>query len=51
MRRCDPFYALDFDTGSNLADMGRSLDQDLEYFLAAAAAGKHAASLLGACFR
>jgi hypothetical protein len=25
--------------------MGRSLDEDLEYFLAAAAAGAHAASL------
>jgi len=29
-----------------LSTMGRSLDQDLEYFLAAAAAGRHAASLL-----
>ncbi len=29
-----------------LATMGRSLDEDLEYFLAAAVAGKHAASLL-----
>ena len=28
-----------------LSTMGRNLDQDLEYFLAAAAAGKHAASL------
>jgi hypothetical protein len=27
--------------------MGRSVDQDLEYFLAAAAAGRHAVSLLG----
>ena len=29
-----------------LSTMGRSLDEDLEYFLAAAAAGRHAASLL-----
>ena len=29
-----------------LSTMGRSLDEDREYFLAAAAAGKHAASLL-----
>jgi Protein of unknown function (DUF3866) len=29
-----------------LSTMGRSLDQDAEYFLAAAAAGRHAASLL-----
>lgn len=29
-----------------LSTMGRSLDEDLAYFLAAAAAGKHAASLL-----
>jgi hypothetical protein len=29
-----------------LSTMGRSLDQDTDYFLAAAAAGKHAASLL-----
>jgi hypothetical protein len=29
-----------------LSTMGRSLDQDLDYFLAAAAAGRHAASLL-----
>jgi Protein of unknown function (DUF3866) len=29
-----------------LSTMGRSLDQDKEYFLAAAAAGRHAASLL-----
>jgi hypothetical protein len=29
-----------------LSTMGRSLDEDLEYFLAAAAAGAHAASLL-----
>jgi len=29
-----------------LSTMGRSLDEDVEYFLAAAAAGKHAASLL-----
>jgi Protein of unknown function (DUF3866) len=29
-----------------LSTMGRSLDQDLDYFLAAAAAGQHAASLL-----
>ena len=29
-----------------LSSMGRSLDEDMEYFLAAAAAGKHAASLL-----
>ena len=29
-----------------LSTMGRSLDQDLEYFLAAAAAGRHAATLL-----
>jgi hypothetical protein len=29
-----------------LSTMGRSLDQDPEYFLAAAAAGRHAASLL-----
>jgi hypothetical protein len=29
-----------------LSTMGRSLDQDLEYFLAAAAAGRHAMSLL-----
>jgi hypothetical protein len=29
-----------------LSTMGRSLDEDHEYFLAAAAAGKHAASLL-----
>jgi hypothetical protein len=28
--------------------MGRSLDQDPEYFLAAAAAGRHAAALLAA---
>jgi hypothetical protein len=28
-----------------LSTMGRSLDEDLEYFLAAAAAGRHAASL------
>jgi hypothetical protein len=33
-------------TPVGLATMGRSLDEDLEYFLAAAAAGKHAASLL-----
>jgi len=31
-----------------LSTMGRTLDEDLEYFLAAAAAGRHAASLLGA---
>jgi Protein of unknown function (DUF3866) len=31
-----------------LSTMGRSLDEDLDYFLAAAAAGKHAASLLAA---
>ncbi len=31
-----------------LSTMGRSLDQDLEYFLAAAAAGRHAAALLAA---
>jgi Protein of unknown function (DUF3866) len=31
-----------------LSTMGRTLDQDLEYFLAAAAAGRHAASLLRA---
>ena len=30
-----------------LSTMGRKLDQDLAYFLAAAAAGRHAASLLG----
>jgi hypothetical protein len=30
-----------------LSTMGRSVDQDLEYFLAAAAAGRHAVSLLG----
>ncbi|HTR95829.1 MAG TPA: DUF3866 family protein [Trebonia sp.] len=29
-----------------LSTMGRALDEDLEYFLAAAAAGRHAASLL-----
>ncbi len=29
-----------------LSTMGRNLDQDLEYFLAAAAAGRHAATLL-----
>jgi hypothetical protein len=29
-----------------LSTMGRSLDEDLEYFLAAAAAGRHAASVL-----
>jgi len=29
-----------------LSTMGRNLDQDLDYFLAAAAAGRHAASLL-----
>jgi hypothetical protein len=29
-----------------LSTMGRSLDEDIEYFLAAAAAGQHAASLL-----
>jgi len=28
-----------------LSTMGRGLDEDLEYFLAAAAAGRHAASL------
>jgi hypothetical protein len=28
--------------------MGRSLDEDLYYFLAAAAAGRHAASMLAA---
>ena len=28
-----------------LSTMGRSLDEDREYFLAAAAAGRHAASL------
>jgi hypothetical protein len=33
-------------TPVGLATMGRSLDEDLEYFLAAAAAGKHAASLV-----
>jgi hypothetical protein len=33
-------------TPVTLSTMGRSLDQDLEYFLAAAAAGRHAASLL-----
>ena len=31
-----------------LSTMGRALDEDREYFLAAAAAGRHAASLLGA---
>jgi Protein of unknown function (DUF3866) len=30
-----------------LSTMGRSVAQDLEYFLAAAAAGRHAVSLLG----
>ena len=30
-----------------LSTMGRGLDEDLEYFLAAAAAGRHAAGLLG----
>jgi hypothetical protein len=29
-----------------LSTMGRTLDQDLSYFLAAAAAGRHAAKLL-----
>lgn len=33
-------------TPVGLSTMGRSLDEDLEYFLAAAAAGRHAASLL-----
>ena len=33
-------------TPVSLSTMGRSLDEDHEYFLAAAAAGKHAASLL-----
>jgi hypothetical protein len=33
-------------TPVSLSTMGRSLDEDREYFLAAAAAGKHAASLL-----
>jgi hypothetical protein len=31
-----------------LSTMGRSLDEDLEYFLAAAAAGAHAAALWSA---
>jgi hypothetical protein len=31
-----------------LSTMGRGLDQDLGYFLAAAAAGRHAAALLQA---
>jgi hypothetical protein len=31
----------------SLSTMGRALDEDREYFLAAAAAGRHAASLLG----
>jgi hypothetical protein len=30
-----------------LSTMGRNLDEDLEYFLASAAAGRHAAALLG----
>ncbi len=29
-----------------LSTMGRNLDQDLEYFLAAAVAGRHAATVL-----
>jgi hypothetical protein len=29
-----------------LSTMGRSLDEDREYFMAAAVAGRHAASLL-----
>jgi hypothetical protein len=29
-----------------LSSMGRGLDQDMAYFLAAAAAGRHAAALL-----
>jgi hypothetical protein len=29
-----------------LSTMGRGLDEDTEYFLAAAAAGRHAATLL-----
>jgi hypothetical protein len=33
------------ETPVTLSTMGRSLDEDLEYFLAAAAAGAHAASL------
>jgi uncharacterized protein DUF3866 len=33
-------------TPVTLSTMGRSLDEDLAYFLAAAAAGRHAASLL-----
>ncbi len=33
-------------TPVGLSTMGRSLDEDLEYFLAAAAAGRHAASLI-----
>jgi hypothetical protein len=30
----------------NLSTMGRGLEEDAEYFLAAAAAGRHAAALL-----
>ncbi|MBX6768772.1 MAG: DUF3866 family protein, partial [Actinomadura rubrobrunea] len=42
----DALRAAEQDWGVRLSTMGRRLDQDMAYFLSAAAAGRHAASLL-----
>jgi uncharacterized protein DUF3866 len=42
----EPLRAAERDWGVRLSTMGRRLDQDRAYFLAAAAAGRHAATLL-----
>ncbi|TDD58575.1 DUF3866 family protein, partial [Actinomadura darangshiensis] len=43
----DTLRAAEKDWGVRLSTMGRRLDEDLPYFLAAAAAGRHTAALLG----
>ncbi|RAY14176.1 DUF3866 domain-containing protein [Actinomadura craniellae] len=43
----DTLQTAERDWGVRLSTMGRRLDRDLAYFLAAAAAGRHAAALLG----
>ena len=42
----DGLYAALRESPVKLSTMGRGLDEDLAYFLASAAAGRHAASLL-----
>jgi hypothetical protein len=42
----DALRTAEKDWGVRLSTMGRGLDQDLPYFLTAAAAGRHAAALL-----